>query len=182
MSDDTTFFPIQLSPFEQRTDFAYHGYDGLLTAKPGKLTHFINSFTHLIADMTPEACAARLTLLVILCIIFLCVLGFGLYWLISYLWREWQIYWQGNRTHLNGLQKLRNLWPQQSAADTNLPPSNGHSSAEQSRRLQWRAKVWENLSGRKAGASGQGFWQDSVMEPPRPAATANSHQNVGHMV
>ncbi|KAM3507929.1 hypothetical protein MY10362_001506 [Beauveria mimosiformis] len=178
MEDDTTFFPLQLSPFEQLTDFGYKGYNGL-ERFTNSLTNF---FTTLIADMTPEACAARIALLVILSLVFLCGIGVCLYYLIGYLWREWKIYWQGNRTHLNGLQKFRNLWPQQSAADTNPPSSNDHSSAEQSRRLHWRAKVLENLSERKAGASGSGVLQDSVIEPPMPAATTDSRQYVGHIV
>ncbi|OAA52350.1 hypothetical protein BBO_00191 [Beauveria brongniartii RCEF 3172] len=177
MEDDTIFFPLQLSPFEQLTDFGYYEYNGY-----NGLRRFIESLTSLIADMTPEACAARLALLVILSIAFLCGIGVCLYYLIGCLWRKWKIYWQGNRTHLNGLQKFRNLWPQQSAADTNPPSSNDHSSAEQSRRLHWRAKVWENLSGRKAGASGSGVLQDSVIEPPMPAATTDSRQYVGYIV
>ncbi|KAM3454205.1 hypothetical protein MY3296_003260 [Beauveria thailandica] len=178
MEDDTTFFPLRLSPLEQWTDFGDDGDHGFTTGAPGDLSALIP----LMADKTPEACAARLALLVILCIVFLCCTGIFLYWLIFCLWNKWKIYWQGNRRHLSGLQKFRNLWPQQSAADTNPPSSNAHSSAEQSRRLHWRARVRENLSGRKARASGSGVLQDSVIEPPMPAATTDSRQYVAYMV
>ncbi|KAM3505427.1 hypothetical protein MY11210_007971 [Beauveria gryllotalpidicola] len=169
---------------------------------------FFDAISHLIASMSAEDCAAKITLLVLLSIALLCLIGAALFFLASFLWRKWQIYWHGHRAHVSGLQKFRDLWPRQSAADinlssinhhssaadtnlpstneehssaadTNLPANNEHSSVEQSRKMYWRAKVWEKLSGRKAGASGQG---DSVIEPPMPTATTDGRQYIGYMV
>ncbi|KAM3531846.1 hypothetical protein NHJ13051_000582 [Beauveria bassiana] len=166
------------------TDFGYNAFNDFDADGPGEFVNAFGYLTALMVAMTPESDAAKIALFVILSTSLLCVIGFCLYLLISYLWRKWKIYWQGNRTHLNGLQKFRNLWPQQSTADTNLPSSDGHSSPEQSRRLHWRAKVWEKLSERRAGTSGSGsgVLQDSVLEPPTPAATTDSPRYVGYMV
>ncbi|PMB67365.1 hypothetical protein BM221_007030 [Beauveria bassiana] len=184
MEDDTTFFPLEIFPFGHGTDFGYNAYNDFDADGPGEFVTAFGYLTALMVDMTSESDAAKIALFVILSTSLLCIIGFCLYLLISYLWRKWKIYWQGNRTHLNGLQKFRNLWPQQSTADTNLPSSDGHSSPEQSRRLHWRAKVWEKLSERRAGTSGSGsgVLQDSVLEPPTPAATTDSPRYVGYMV